>query len=143
MDKAMFNSIYKTIIRPHLEYAVQSWCPYLRKDIHLLEQVQRRATAIVPELQNLPYEDWLKSLGLTTLEDTRLRGDLIEVYKMLNGLNNIDYSQFFTLHHVDQGAVTIGATSGIWLYLKSELREEDNSSVFVLLGIGMIYQQEL
>ena len=108
MDKDMFNIIYKSIIRPHLEYAVQSWSPYLRKDINLLEQVQRRATSIVPELWGLSYEDRLRALGLTTLEDRRLRGDLIEVYKMTHGLNNIDYTQFFTLHPEGQGAVTRG-----------------------------------
>ena len=108
MDKEMFNCIYKTIIRPHLEYAVQSWSPHLKKDIRLLEQVQRRATAIVPELMDLQYEDRLKALGLTTLEDRRIRGDLIEVYKMIHGLTNIDCTQFFTINQNRSGASTRG-----------------------------------
>ena len=108
MDCEMFKTIYKSLIRPHLEYACQSWSPYLKKDINLLEQVQRRATAIVPELTNLPYPARLKALGLTTLEDRRIRGDLIEVYKMTHGLTNIDPSQFFVFAPDNRGPSTRG-----------------------------------
>ena len=97
MDKEMFKSLFNTMVRPHLEYCVQSWSPYLQKDIRILEQVQRRATNIVPELQGMQYEDRLKALGLTSLEDRRIRGDMIEVYKLLNGLTNVEYQQFFQL----------------------------------------------
>ena len=48
-----------------------------------------RATKIIPELANLPYEERLRQLNLTTLEDRRDRGDLIEVYTMLHGFENI------------------------------------------------------
>ena len=43
----------------------------------------------------MSYSDRLKALGLTTLEDRRVRGDMIEVYKLLHGLTNVDYRQFF------------------------------------------------
>ena len=108
MDVDMFKTIYKTLVRPHLEYAVQSWSPFLKKDINTLERVQRRATSIVPELAGLSYEDRLKALGLTTLEERRVRGDLIEVYKMTHGLTNIDFSQFFSLNPGGPGTTTRG-----------------------------------
>ena len=59
--------------------------PYRKKDIDMLERVQRRATKIIQKLRNISYEMDLKECGLTTLETRRLRGDQIEVFKILNG----------------------------------------------------------
>jgi hypothetical protein len=67
----------------------------LQRDKDTLERVQRRATKIVPELCNLSYERRLEALGLTTLENRRIRGDLIEVYKILNQHENVNSAQFF------------------------------------------------
>ena len=58
-----------------IEFAVPVWYPNLKQDIKLLEQVQHRATKLVPSLSNLKYEDRLKILELTTLSDRRKRGD--------------------------------------------------------------------
>ena len=84
----------KGFIRPHGEYAVQAWSPYLKKDIEHLEKVQRKATKLVKELELLPYEKRLEALKLTT---RRLRGDLIEVFKLLTGRENIDHTHLFQL----------------------------------------------
>ena len=62
----------------------------LRKDVDMLEKIQRRATKLIPELRDLTYEERLKECGLTPLETRRLRGDQIEVFKILNGYENID-----------------------------------------------------
>ncbi|XP_076034503.1 uncharacterized protein LOC143021104 [Oratosquilla oratoria] len=78
-----------------MEYAVQAWSPQGRGDIERLEKIQRRATKLVPELSDLSYEVRLERLGLTTLEERRSRGDMIEVYKILNHYENIDADQFF------------------------------------------------
>ena len=59
--------------------------------------IQRRATKMIPELRDLSYEERLKECGLTTLETRRLRGDQIEVFKILNGYENIDRNMFFSL----------------------------------------------
>ena len=76
---------------------MQSWSPYYKKDISELEKVQRRMTRLVPELRDLDYEERCIRLGLTTLEKRRKRGDLIETYKILNGMENVDYRAFFEL----------------------------------------------
>ena len=73
------------LVIPHLEYSVQAWRPHYRKDIDLIEKVQRRATKLIPQLRDRSYEDRLIFLDLTTLETRPLRGDLIEVFKIFIG----------------------------------------------------------
>ena len=87
--------LYKAIVRPHLEYCIQAWSPYLRKDIDMLEKIQRSATKVIPGLRDLRYGERLKECGLRTLETRRLRGDQIEVFKILNVYENIDSNLFF------------------------------------------------
>ena len=109
MNKSMFLSLYKGLVRPQLEYCVQAWSPYMRKYIDLIERVQRRATRLVPELRRLKYdkklkvwrrmtyEERLSELELPKLEDRRRRGDMIETYKILTGKEDIEWSKFFKL----------------------------------------------
>ena len=90
-EKSLIVPLYKAIVRPHLEYCIQAWSPYLRKYIDMLEKIQRRATKLIPGLRDLTYEERLKECGLTTLETRRLRGGgQIEVFKILNGYENIE-----------------------------------------------------
>ena len=97
IDEDMFKNLYNTLIRPLIEYCVQAWSPYQQKDIILLENVQRRATKLVSKLRNKEYEDRLKDLKLTKLEDRRIRGDMILTYRLLNGKEDLDYRKFFVL----------------------------------------------
>ena len=81
--------LYKSLVRPHLEYAVQFWSTHLRRDIDKTERVQRRATKMIPEIRNHSYQQRLKDLKLIILVQRRLRGQLIEVFKYLNTFNNV------------------------------------------------------
>ena len=85
-EKELIILLNKTIIRPHLEYCIQAWRPYRKKDIYILERVQRISNKMIQKLWNISYEMHLKECGLTTLETRRLRGDQIEVFKILMGM---------------------------------------------------------
>jgi hypothetical protein len=94
-DPEVLLPLYKAYVRPHLEYAVQVWSPYLKREIKLLEKVQRQFTRLFPPLKELHYEERLKQLKLFSLERRRKRGDLIEVFRQLKGLSQIEGTGLF------------------------------------------------
>ena len=95
LDADDFLLIHKTYVRPHMEYCIQAWSPHLVKDIQVLESVQRTVTRMVSKLKKLPYESRLHRLGLTMLERRRIRGYLIETFKILTGIEKVDMEHFF------------------------------------------------
>ena len=87
MDAEIFTNIFKGLVRPHLEYAAPIWSPHFKKHIDLIENVQIRGTKMVPGLPKKvkDYPKRLRALKLPTLAYRRLRGDMIQVYKLTSG----------------------------------------------------------
>jgi len=75
-DPKVLLQLYKTLVRPHLEYCISAWSPYYEKDKALLERVQHRFTRMIPGFRRLSYEMRLNRLKLWTLEERRNRADL-------------------------------------------------------------------
>ena len=75
-----------------VEFAITAWCPYNKKDINELEKVQSRATLIPYKNKSaVPYEQRWVNLCLASLTDRRLRGDLIQKYKLENSLDLVNW----------------------------------------------------
>jgi ribonuclease P/MRP protein subunit RPP40 len=90
--------LYKSFVRPYLEYAVQAWAPYLKKDALAIERVQRRFTRIFPGLRDMSYGARLKKLNLFSMERRRLRGDLIETFRILKGISDLGENSMFDMN---------------------------------------------
>ena len=89
------SNLYRSYVRPHLEYWIQFWTPINVKDADMLEGVQRKGTKMIPSLRNLSYEERWKRLGRFSLRRRRLRGDMIEVFKMTYGIDKVNLEKLF------------------------------------------------
>ena len=92
--------LFNTYIRPKLEYCTPVWSPYLVKDINSIEKVQRNFTKVICRRSNISftsYQDRLDKLNMLSLEDRRIRYDLILMFKILNGLSDLSFNSFFEL----------------------------------------------
>ena len=87
--------LYKQFIRPKLEHAVGAWSPWLEGDKEALERIQKRLVRSISDKRGETYEERLRSIGLTTLEERRERGDMIETFRTINGLNKVDKATWF------------------------------------------------
>ena len=97
INTEFFVLLYKTLVRTHLEFASFVWHPYKSKCIEMIENVQRRATKQLPGLKNLSYPERLRKLKPPTLMFRRIRGDVIELYKILSGKYDREAAPFVKL----------------------------------------------
>ena len=91
----LFLKLYQTLVRPKLHYSNAVWYPYTKKNKKLIENTQRRATRLVPELRGLSCTDMLKKLKLYSLECRRKRGDIIQLFKILKGFEDMSVKSMF------------------------------------------------
>ena len=96
-DRHVFLRLYIQYVRPHLEFCVPAWSPWLDGDKDCLERVQKRAVGMISGLRGRTYEDRLKELGIVTLEERRHQMDMLQTYKILNGKEKVDPSWWFTM----------------------------------------------
>ena len=82
-DLSIWSKLYKTYIRPNLEFAVSAWYPYKKQDINLIEKIQRRVTKIPLQCRNMPYENRCKLFSIQPLDKRRIRGDMIQQFKII------------------------------------------------------------
>ena len=93
-DAKTMPTLYKRMVRPHLEYGNAIWGPFYKKDIDMVESVQKRATKLIDTLKDKPYEDRLIALDLPSMTYRHKRGDMILMYKLINGLVQLDFNIF-------------------------------------------------
>ena len=95
LDKDSFLIPNKSLIRSILDYGGSVYYPYTKKNIQLIENVQRRATRLLQELKGLSYGERLESLKIPTMHYRRKRYDLIQLFKIVYGYEDIKPDNFF------------------------------------------------
>jgi len=96
-DTDVMLQLYRTLVRPQLEYCEQVSASHLRKDVLALERVQHRFRRMIPGLQGLSYDERLDKLGIYSLKFKRWRDDLIDIYKLFTGNDRVDKDKLFPL----------------------------------------------
>ena len=97
LDESSFTQLYKSIVCPSLEYCSTVWSLIYKKDEDILEKVKQRATKIIPTIRNLEYTERLKHLKLPTLTFRRQRADMLQLFKMMRGIDNVEVEKFFKI----------------------------------------------
>ena len=89
-DPTLWKNLYISLVRPHLEYVAKVWSPTKETYIGSIEKVQARATKIPYSMRNLRFEARLTKWAIKMLEYRCVRDDLFEIYKYVNGSDEIN-----------------------------------------------------
>ena len=135
MRNVLFYKLFTTLIRPILEYSNSIWGPHFILDQHKVEKIQRRATKLIPSLQDNSYEERLSFLSLPSLSYRRLWGDLILLYKILNSYFNSDFTDLYTFSSSVTRGHCLNTTPGYYADLII--------SLIGLIIFGLNYQLQL
>ncbi len=90
--------LYKSLVRPLMDYCIQVWKPYAKKDMKVMERVQKRFTKMIDGCKDKNYVQRLEKLGITTLEERYYRADMLQVYKILKDDKGIYPDNFLVLN---------------------------------------------
>ena len=120
LDNYMFLLLYKSLIQPLLDYGNTVWHPCYKQDSQELEKVQRRATKLVKNLRDMAYPARLRALDLPSLVYRRKRADMLQMYRIITGVDNLDSNNFVKM---DPGVKTRGHRFKI-LKVRAETREK-------------------
>ena len=100
LDTQTLPLLYKSMVRPHLEYGNVIWGPHYKGDQVMVEKVQKRATKLIPCIRHLPYDQRLKILKLPSLMHRRRRGDMLQTFKIVTNRVNINKDKFLKLNEM-------------------------------------------
>ena len=98
--------LYKMFVRPKLEHAVAAWSPWMEGDKEVMEKVQRRLIRMISDKKGNSYEERLQSVGLTSLGERRERGDMIQTFRAMKGLDNVEKSNWFQFRQLENARAT-------------------------------------
>ena len=121
--------LFETLVRSHLEYCSQVWSPHMKRDIVLIEQVQRRFTKFLLYDRNLSYKERLLHLGLLPLSYRREIADLLFLYKSMNCFYDVDFHNFVTM--VDHNGRLRSSSRGLLFKVQNCKTVTFQSSYFI------------
>jgi hypothetical protein len=111
-DRHIFVRLYTQYVRPHLEFASPAWSPWTQTDKECLERVQKKAIRMVSGLESGNYEERLRELGLTTLEERRHRLDMAQTFKIVRRKENVERETWFKMAYEGARATRQAADPG-------------------------------
>ncbi len=111
-DRHIFVRLYTQYVRPHLEFASPAWSPWTQTDKECLERVQKKASRMLSGLESGNYEERLRELGLTTLEERRHRLDMAQTFKIVRRKETVERETLFKMAYEGARATRQAADPG-------------------------------